>query len=237
MKSISVNLTEPALKIDDMPFNQLNFLGGSNGTGKSFVMKLAYFMSCVLNMYFYLDKKDVINALNETFKYTIPYYTGSGTVKFIFEHDMFMEVVFDNGIITNYNTNADVLGKDLAPPKVRYLSTNTRTFVAINKYLRERKKLVGASPELTNDAFLELIIEYPLYDIDYLETIISRGTISLRSLDFSKFDFPNEKIPVSLGIDLEDCNVFVLTKEGVKKHLITYSAGEQSIINMLTANL
>jgi len=232
----------------DMDFNKINLLTGTNGSGKSFILRQNFILNFIgLTYHGSLILGQPINltefanfVVSKTF--TEPDFTG--VVNAHFDNDGFVEYHMENGVVTSCFVN-NVTKETKHFPSVRFLSAEMRTFDDISGYLRMRKRIVGPSKILTDDQFRELCDEFKIYDVLYLERMINGSPINMEQMEFECFNIQPIK---TIAVDLEKCDWYTEVEgdimnspgpgepETTRKWLRTYSKGEQSLINMISSN-
>jgi hypothetical protein len=239
------------LSIKDMQMNELNLLCGTNGTGKSFILRQTFILGFIGQTYHNsvlagapLDLAELANfVVSRTF--IEPDFTG--LVEGQFTNDAFIEYRMDKGVVIECHVaNVD---KDTKPfPGIKFLSAEMRTFDDISSYLRMRKRIAPSMEKQLDEAKLkELCDEFKIYDVIQIEGFINATPVTYSSLiDFEGYGIKNP--PKTIDVDLDKCDFFfeeegdVLNSpgpgraEGKRRYARTYSKGEQSLFNMFAAN-
>jgi hypothetical protein len=232
----------------DMTINQINIYVGTNGSGKSFILRqtfilgflgLSYHGALVLGQP--IDMREFANFVLSK-AYVDPDFTG--VVNADFDNGAFIEYKMEKGVVTSCVVNN--VTKETKPfPHVVFLSAEMRTFDDISGYLRMRKRIVGPSKVLNDNQFKELCEEFKIYDVLYLERMINGAPINMEKMEFDRFNIKPIK---TIDVDLEKCDWYTEIEgdlmnspgpgepEPTRKWMRTYSKGEQSLINMFSAN-
>jgi hypothetical protein len=237
--------------VNCMNIKELNILVGTNGSGKSFVLRQTFILG-LLGLTYHnallagasIDMSEFANfVLPRT--YVEPDFTG--LVEGKFTNGALIEYRMDKGVVIECNV-ANIT-KDTKPfPGIKFLSAEMRTFDDISGYLRMRKRIVPSlSKQLREEEFKELCDEFKIYDVMQIEGMINACPITYSPLiDFKAYDIKNP--PKEIDVDLEVCDFFILKEgdvlkdpgpgapKGSRKYLRTYSKGEQSLFNMFAAN-
>jgi hypothetical protein len=237
--TMSFDMTDPfPMKIEEMGFKELNFFVGQNGAGKSFLLKQNFLMSyAIAGYYLSLDQgiptkiEDLLNfALQNTF--SEPDF--NGTIEASYTNGIRLSYTMENGVVKEallVENGKEITSADV--PFVKFLSAEMRTFDDISRYLKLRKRVSGVEgiPNME-----ELLKDYRLYDVLYLEGLINTCPIKFTDAAFANFDFPEEKTPVWLEVDLDKTDFYVTYKDGAKEATTRLGKGHQSLINMIAAN-
>ena len=237
--------------VKDMQMNELNLLVGTNGSGKSFVLRQTFILGFIGLTYHNsllagvpTDPVELANfVVSRTF--TEPDFTG--LVEGVFTNDAYIEYRMDKGVVIECNI-ANIT-KDTKPfPGIKFLSAEMRTFDDISTYLRMRKRIAPSMQKQLDEAQLkELCDEFKIYDVIQIEGMINAAPITYTSsIDFEAYGIKNP--PKTIDVDLEKCDFFVEEEgdilnspgpgaaAGKRRYARTYSKGEQSLFNMFAAN-
>lgn len=239
------------LRVNAMEMRELNFLCGTNGSGKSFVLRQTFILGFIGLTYHNAVLAGAPLDLTELANFVVPRTfvnpDFTGLVEGQFTNDAFIEYRMDKGVVIECHI-ANVT-KDTKPfPGIKFLSAEMRTFDDISSYLRMRKRIVPSmSKQLSGPQFKELCDEFKIYDVMQIEGMINAAPITYSdTIDFEAYHIKNP--PTSIDVDLDKCDFFfeeegdVLNSpgpgraEGKKRYARTYSKGEQSLFNMFAAN-
>lgn len=228
LKDISVDI--PGLPKGLLDFNKLTFVIGKNGSGKSVINMLTWMSTQFVN---YIILKAPHNSKEELMQYFIDNtfngfeFTGDWTVTY--DSSVLLKTYIENGKVTNvqiYNIEDIEL-----PTKALYMHTSMRKYDDIVAYLKVRDLLGGDIDKMTS--------YYKLYNIYLCEMLY--GTLLSGPFDISTIDFKQllkDKI-IPKSIELQGVDLFLNYEDDKgtlqKKNLTHFSAGEQSLINMLTS--
>ena len=221
--------TDQPVKMDfDMEYNQLVLICGTNGSGKSLVMKYNWALSTIASVMTNaaamsppLDK-----VAQEIFDGTLEDQNINGKLSADFGNAK-LELTFENGKVKSSKFHRDDDEVGIAPTPV-FMSTVTRTFSQIQQYL-QLEKAVGQE---------KMLKTYRLYDVVFVEKMkaalskkikLSENIkTALDNMDMGKHDIQE--------LTLEDETFFFFNKAGKKTNVSTLSNGEQSILNMILAS-
>lgn len=231
-----INITSP-LKLDiELDITDLMLLIGQNGTGKSFILAMNWFISLISN-FFVMGKGKLpigtsIVELNRMSKATFDSEI-DGIVTMVFESGASVTVTYQKGELVN--VYQDKLDKVEHPTIAIYLSSGMRLFSAMRTYLAARKYNLDPKTGEPSDRLMEM---YKLYDIMYIESLISKSPITIPPIVTSNLKElgVEEEIEI-VEVDTKTCDFYCITKDKKKRNLLTFSAGNQAVINMMIANL
>lgn len=222
----------------DMRLNEsINIFVGKNGSGKSFTMKLAWFLGHIMysDALIKLEKAPSINNkdnVDYTLKFTFEEIeTFTGTIEGFWSCGSELKIVLDEGVCKE----CDIKSEITEPVQPLYLSTKTRLFSDLDQYMSLRKRL-AKDGELTPDSLKELLEDYKLPDLLYLEKRFNQLSLGLKVskelCDRLKKDFDFEFSAKMLYI--EDNKSRLATEEKDIK-LSSLGNGHQALINMYTS--
>lgn len=222
VKTIKYDIDSPIKMNSEIEYNQLTLMTGPNGVGKSFHLVTVYVMSTIgatCNRPEMMDGGTVRAA-----QYIVDHcYSGkvNGTITMTMSDDNEVTLVAEQGVVTAVNHS---IADGTSIPPSRYMSSAMRTFDAMSNYLTVRK-LTG-NIEKTAESF-------KMYDVMHIETMIHQcpKEISEENLVHLKSMGIEDDI-ISMDVDLEKCDFYLILKDGKKKYCKEYSAGNQSILNM-----
>jgi len=239
--TIDIHLENPKLNFDDITLKNIAILVGPNGTGKTMILLNFFTATTIANFLItgkMFDASSVRTLETAQFVYDTTFndQNFTGAVKVTFDNNIFMSVVLNNGKVTSVEHN---LHKDLKLfPSVRYMSTDIRSFDNISLYLRLRKTVTKESG--TNDLIIlgEMLKNYKLPDVTYLELLIKLVPYSFTPRDKEiLLKYGVEKVD-SINVDLDLCDFyFITTDTNEKKYLKSYGKGHQSIVNIYIGSI
>ena len=237
IKSLELELDEPKMAYGEMKISSLLILVGANGTGKSLVLKIIWFMAMVAFdrariKEFKMSPEVFANVVQFTLDNTFHKQSFSGRFLAKFEGEFSIEVKVKMGMIIDMKFvgfDEDVIDGFNIP---KYLSSNMRLFDAIGHYLQFRKVLNGTNRELSESSMQKLLESYRLYDLMYIEGLITKCPISIRpELNEKLVDYDFTKEMDKFDVDLDLCDFFISGPD-LYQECKTLGAGHQAIINM-----
>jgi hypothetical protein len=235
IKEMSIKLNDPKMDLDFTDIRQLMLLVGKNGTGKTFMLITTWFLTYVLQARIISDMEGRVFDAEPfaQFVFDNTFHTPenmTGSLQGRFENGPTIHIDIDQGKITAvYINTAPEIN---TPMPVIYMSSNLRLFTAMDMYLSMRKMTGEIQPD---KIIAKMLGAYKLYDIAYVEGLISRMpiTASQKLKDrFTEFDI-TENIE-QFDVDPSDCKFFAIV-DGKRKDLCTYGNGHQALFNMFIA--
>lgn len=243
IEKMNIELTGSVnMNFNDMEFKELMILVGTNGSGKSLILKFNFLLGFIGNAYF-LGKnmgypQSAIDLAKFAVKHTFKKPDFDGFIEGLYSSGISIRILLKNGEVDGCfigELNPNTIVEDF--PAVKFLSAGMRTFDDIEGYLKLRKRICPAcTPQLTEQQTLDMLEDYRLYDLLYLESLINKESIPLNSKVFENYGFRDDQIPTSMRVSLEECDFIASVSEGKEKYLTTYSKGEQSLINMFAGS-
>jgi len=237
-----------------LPFSQLNVIAGMNGSGKSFIMKFAWFSSYALQLYKVAlllapstADESFKKELQSLFRYTFDQSEEiTGTIMI---HDKDEElfrfiVSFDKGVLGYFNI--DILNPSEFNIKqiqsVNYNSKEARTFNQIHMYHKLKTKF--GIKVLDEKALEEFSPFFKIYDIIWYEQVLQRVQSFDKGENSDRFlCAAGKEVITSLFDDLEITDIKASLEfpwvpvfhmnDGTIRDALTLSAGSQSLL-MLT---
>ena len=227
----------------DIDFNKINIYVGQNGTGKTVLLKLAWFGTYITSNKI-LEERGLIpqNSIQEDFiNHTITKVFDevdfNGRMIFTFEDDLITTMVFEKGIcidvtFSNLTEKSKVIN-------ILFISKELRLFTELVRYLKLRKRINGINKIISPTAFEEILEDYKIYD-----ALVAEKLINVLPLDFPEefgkmlvdnYDF--KSTPTRLSVDLEACSFLLEYSDNTVENVLRLGAGHQSILNMFTMNL
>lgn len=212
---ITVKLESPNMDFEKLSFNQLTMLVGTNGTGKSLLMKVVWFLNMCFNSFEGLTIQQILD-------YTFQKPNFTGVFEGTFENG-FISITMENGKITDLTIN---LEEDVVTSLPLYLSGNTRLFSQI-------ETLYTLKNSISEDTFLELT---PLYDIIFIMLYENKLPFTFTEhlkKTLGEFDPSFEGIE---SISLNEEKKFIVHYiGGESKFAHSLSNGQQSLLNIFTS--
>jgi len=220
----------------------LSLFVGQNGSGKTIVLIQTWIINYITATY--IASPQSLSALTQGLQFIMDHsfdindFTGKIRGEF---DELDVEFTLDKGKVDNLLftcKGCDI--KDLESPGMPvYMSTNTRLFSDVIKYLKMKKLMGLADIKTFNDSDLKKLCEvYKIYDIMFIERMMAR----IGDPFFKILDMAQEKLKEMTGKDIKHvfyddktCEIHVTeVKNGISEnYLITkLSNGEQALINM-----
>lgn len=237
IKLLSFDTTSPVpFKLQDIEFNKISLFVGANGSGKTFILICAYAMSMIANMITMMrpPMDFLVMSAQQIFDRCFKDQNIDGMISVTFEAGCSLTIKFDKGVVTNaiIVSGFEDITEAVA---IQYMSSAMRTFSAISHYLQLKHMTQKANPSLDPAMIHEKMCEsYRLYDVMYVETLIQRMPIKInKDLVETLKKFNIEGIEEIAFVD----NDFVAHTDKGPKALSSYSAGDQSILNMIIGQI
>jgi len=240
VSTMTLNLTDPIkMTIEKMSFNQLCILVGQNGTGKTLVLKINWCMAMISNTIIGAKlmniPSDNIKNAQYIFDKSFDDQNFNGTIEVHYENAT-LSITFDSGIVKNVNMEHDEDITPNAPPI--FMSKETRTFDSYIHYMKLKKvfKIEGEMIKMSEEQIEKLLVMYKLYDILFMEMMLNKlENYSVPQTLVDHFKELGITKPIDqIVIDNDICDISVIS-EGTKINIVTFGAGEQSMINMMLA--
>lgn len=245
IKHAIINITNPREMNFDMNYNALTLLVGTNGSGKSLLLKLTWITSFIMESILALknhnvvqSQEELINFIQETYDNTFEDQNFHGDINFIFEDENnYINIKFNTGKVENLDINLTSDTEFTGFPI--FMSTSTRAYDDIVKFLK-LAKLVNYNMA-TGENLNKILEHYRLYDVFFISKIVSKCSILPYMFDEDLQDKLKNSFKLSvdvcgISIDLENNIIYYLDKDNVKHNILTLSKGEQSLVNMLSAS-
>ncbi len=259
--NLDVESTENDFKMDmTVEFNKLNVLVGMNGSGKTLIMKFAWFAGYMLQAYKVMLKVEpertdemFMEMLQKVFTWTFDEpqdMLGTIEVSDKNREKFAFKVSFKNGLMDHFNM-------EVIDPKefslgnvamVQFNSKEARTFEQYGKYLKLKKRF--GFDHLSEEALDDICDIYKLYDVLWFEQLIvsvasmaKNGPNDIlksatgRSVIHSIFEGAGEgeASPSTELVAIKDVDslpTFVMADASEKKAL-SLSSGQQAMLMMI----
>lgn len=231
LQQVDMDLTAPLPIKSGMTMNQLTVLIGPNGTGKTFYLINSYCLGSIMasvlmtgsgtaaKAYSQFVYDNCFKDQNINGKISATYQSGAG-LNLVFEKGQIKDLSFQN--LESYTHAAQPI----------FMSSGMRLFTPISQYLKLRKRL-NIGRQLKPGDLHELLQDYTLYDISYIESLIASTPITITpQLKSSLEEFDITENITSFDVDLEKSDFYVVIDDQ-KKYMTTYGSGHQAAINML----
>lgn len=202
----------------DGTFPALTLMTGTNGSGKSVVLKMLFALDALRFFREEAAQFIVDNVFDD------PNFTGTIEVTFETATPEGMKtavtgIELDNGFVQR----AWVVGEVPDPP-MTYMSTRMRLFSEMDSYLKIRSFVTGDPATIVG----QMLTSYKLYDVMYMEHLVYKAPIKLDKSRFDDFWMTN----VFDQIIIQE-NKFFGVRDGEVKAMSTLSNGDQALYNML----
>jgi hypothetical protein len=154
-----------------------------------------------------------------------------GTISATYESGAGLNLVFDKGQIKDVQfQNLENFERATMPV---FMSSGMRLFTPISQYLKTRKRMGIKDRDLKPGQLHDLLEDYALYDVSYIEMLIRSTPITITpQLKKSLEEFEIMENITSFEVDLDKPDFYVVI-DGNKKYMTTYGSGHQAAINML----
>ena len=226
----------------DIDFNKINTYVGKNGTGKTVLLKLAWFgtyitSNKILEERGFLPQNSIQeDFVNHTISKVFEDVDFNGKMVFNFENNLTTTLIFEKGICIDITYSN--LTKENKVTNILFMSKELRLFTELVRYLKLRKRVNGTERIMSPDAFEEILNDYKIYDALAVEHLLQNLPLEF-SEEVSKvlvenYDF--KKNPTRLEVDLETCNFLLEYSDNTTENVLKLGAGHQSILNMFAMN-
>ena len=226
----------------DIGFNKINTYVGKNGTGKTVLLKLAWFgtyitSNKILEERGFLPQNSIQeDFVNHTISKVFEEVDFNGKMVFNFENNLTTTVIFEKGICIDITFSN--LTKENKVTNILFMSKELRLFTELVRYLKLRKRVNGTERIMSPAAFEEILNDYKIYDALVVEHLLQNLPLEF-SEEVSKvlvenYDFKNT--PKKLEVDLETCKFLLEYSDGTIENVLRLGAGHQSILNMFAMN-
>ena len=226
----------------DIDFNKINIYVGQNGTGKTVLLKLAWFgtyitSNKILEERGFLPQNSIQeDFVNHTISKVFEDVDFNGKMVFNFENNLTTTVIFEKGICIDITFSN--LTKENKVTNILFMSKELRLFTELVRYLKLRKRVNGTERIMSPDAFEEILNDYKIYDALAVEHLLQNLPLEF-SEEVSKvlvenYDF--KKNPTRLEVDLETCSFLLEYSDNTTENVLKLGAGHQSILNMFAMN-
>ena len=226
----------------DIDFNKINIYVGQNGTGKSVLLKLAWFGTYITSNKI-LEERGFLpqnciqeDFVNHTISKVFDEVDFNGKMVFNFENNLTTKKKKKKGICIDITFSN--LTKENKVTNILFMSKELRLFTELVRYLKLRKRVNGSERIISPTAFVEILNDYKIYDALAVESLLQNLPLEF-SEEVSKvlvenYDFKNT--PTRLEVDLETCKFLLEYSDGTVENVLKLGAGHQSILNMFAMN-
>lgn len=231
IKLITLKIVKPFEMDTEIEYKNLSLFVGANGSGKTFVLKMTWFLNMVAAT---IIKKEGLEGTGNTVEDVVQYTLDKsfdnpeefeGSIGIDYDNGS-VGVIFMAGKIINISSDLD--GIDTMPIPI-FMSKDTRTFNQMKMILQIRKLVER------EDKILETVKLYDYSFVMMIEAKLKHGyklddkfKETLEKFDMEKYDIQSFK--------MMDNSFWFTNSKGKDRELTTLSAGEQSIINMFLAS-
>lgn len=226
----------------DIDFNKINIYVGQNGTGKTVLLKLAWFgtyitSNKILEERGFLPQNSIQeDFVNHTISKVFEDVDFNGKMVFNFENNLTTTLIFEKGICIDITFSN--LTKENKVTNILFMSKELRLFTELVRYLKLRKRVNGTERIMSPDAFEEILNDYKIYDALAVEHLLQNLPLEF-SEEVSKvlvenYDF--KKNPTRLEVNLETCSFLLEYSDNTTENVLKLGAGHQSILNMFAMN-
>ena len=226
----------------DIDFNKINIYVGQNGTGKTVLLKLAWFgtyitSNKILEERGFLPQNSIQeDFVNHTISKVFEEVDFNGKMVFNFENNLTTTVIFEKGICIDITFSN--LTKENKVTNILFMSKELRLFTELVRYLKLRKRVNGTERIMSPAAFEEILNDYKIYDALAVEHLLQNLPLEFSEM-ISKvlvenYDF--KKNPTRLQVDLETCSFLLEYSDNTIENVLRLGAGHQSILNMFAMN-
>ena len=226
----------------DIGFNKINTYVGKNGTGKTVLLKLAWFgtyitSNKILEERGFLPQNSIQeDFVNHTISKVFEEVDFNGKMVFNFENNLTTTVIFEKGICIDITYSN--LTKENKVTNILFMSKELRLFTELVRYLKLRKRVNGTERIVSPTAFEEILNDYKIYDALLVEQLLQNLPLEfseeVSEVLVKNYDFKNA--PTKLEVDLETCKFLLEYSDGTVENVLKLGAGHQSILNMFTMN-
>ena len=226
----------------DIGFNKINTYVGKNGTGKTVLLKLAWFgtyitSNKILEERGFLPQNSIQeDFVNHTISKVFEEVDFNGKMVFNFENNLTTTVIFEKGICIDITFSN--LTKENKVTNILFMSKELRLFTELVRYLKLRKRVNGTERIMSPAAFEEILNDYKIYDALAVEHLLQNLPLEFSEM-ISKvlvenYDF--KKNPTRLEVNLETCSFLLEYSDNTIENVLRLGAGHQSILNMFAMN-
>ena len=226
----------------DIDFNKINIYVGQNGTGKTVLLKLAWFGTYITSNKILEERgflpQDSIQEdfVNHTISKVFEEVDFNGKMVFNFENNLTTTVIFEKGICIDITFSN--LTKENKVTNILFMSKELRLFTELVRYLKLRKRVNGTERIMSPAAFEEILNDYKIYDALAVEHLLQNLPLEFSEM-ISKvlvenYDF--KKNPTRLEVNLETCSFLLEYSDNTIENVLKLGAGHQSILNMFAMN-
>lgn len=229
LQTLKLDLDTPIKINSEVTLNQLNIMVGENASGKSLMLKTVYACGTIMGMSHMYDNKPELKSrpLSEITQYVFDNtfqdqnFHGAVTATYI---NGSLNAHFEKGKVTA--VIRDIKKTVNVVPATVFMSSNMRTFAAMDSYLALWESLSEKE---------DILKYYRLYDVGYVEMIKRKLPFSIDEelSEVLKSFEPNGKMKDISSIFIRNGGFMYSTRSGEEARLATLSNGEQAMINIM----
>jgi hypothetical protein len=246
LKEIVLDIDSPIEMHTSIEFNKLSIMVGPNNTGKTFCLVNVFCFQTLLKTLWDIPS-DIHNNISnnilaqQIFDSCFDDQNINGSIEAIWDNGTSVKLTFVKGDVTNVTHTDLSIITDIAP--VMYMSSHMRTFDAIKMYLKMRKMMkekIQPDNSLSIELLGKLLEHFKLYDIVYLETILSRCPFkpNKHRLDTMKEMFEGFFTDIKeIDVNYDKCDFVITRSNDDQVYASTLSKGDQSLLNMSLIHL
>lgn len=238
---ITFDVTEPLqFKELNMDFKQMNIICGTNGTGKTFLLKINWIFATVMNTVAAsreanqpVDAKLMLQYfIDKSFKD----HNMTGTFDVEFDNDCKLVLDISGGSVFKAEV---IIPKDVkSGGQPLFMSTAMRKFEDIVAYMKVKKMLgLDKGMPATEEGMEKLTELYFIFDIIAVERLfividnLEESHYKLLTETLKKFD--ETFIIKDMTVDYKKPDITYCNEEGTDSSVVLLGAGHQSLLNMV----
>jgi len=243
MIDIDINITKPMKMEHNMGLRELTLMTGMNGAGKSLINKLVWLSAMFTNGVLVAREQklpgDQIHLAQYLFDGTFTDNDFTGTIIPAYQFGNHVSFELEEGKVLKADFKIEDEVESSGMPV--YMSTVTRLLTSFVTYIKT-KNLLGLSsgPPTIESDMQKLLTMYRLYDILFIEGQLNKFSKASKE-DFERFNLDMQKFDedfeiTSISIDYTKPDILYSNSKVTDKSILSFSSGEQSLINMIFAN-
>lgn len=242
IKSLELDITSPVKFNTTIEYNEISIFVGKNGIGKTFILKLVWALSNVFNGVIFAHQKGAMVTTKETAQFfldnTFDNQDINGKIKLNLK-DGSLIINMDKGKVIDSKYVLPMMQlKDYEPLPATFMSKTSRTYSDLIQYLKF-KDMMGITNIGKEEEMKKVLKMYKLYDVLFFEKSIIKYSAGFNMppnfLKKLQDDFEINRDIQTIKID--NLDVVYIDSTGKQTSMSILSAGEQSLINILIANL